>query len=173
MRFSSSHDDERARFNDLYARFGAAIYARCRQILKDRAAAEDVTQETFLSAHRTLARLGNDREALAWLYRTATNRCLNEIRNGRYRPVSVANPPDLPDWPLDQQLVNHDLFVRLTNELPQDLSTVAWLYHVDGHEQADIADICGVSRRTIISRLARFAQRARALLQRIDHESAG
>ena len=162
--------DGDARFDELYVRFGPVVYARCRQMLKDAAAAEDITQETFISAHRTLERLRSDREVLAWLYRTATNRCLNELRNGRHRPLSLESPPDRAGPAPDDRLHDHDLVARLTGALPADLATAAWLYHVDGHEQADIAEICGVSRRTVISRLGRFAERARAFIERSEHE---
>jgi RNA polymerase sigma-70 factor (ECF subfamily) len=163
-----------ARFDELYVRFGPAIYARCRHMLNDRGAAEDITQETFLLAHRDLAKLRSDREALAWLYRTATNRCLNEIRNGRHRAaapkateesIGVIEASDGGRArALDEGLLDRDLVARLAARLPEDLITAAWLYHVDGHDQAEIAEICGVSRRTVIARLERFASQARALL---------
>jgi RNA polymerase sigma-70 factor, ECF subfamily len=165
-RFFRSRSD--ARFADLYQRYGPVVYARCRQMLKDAAAAEDITQETFFSIHGTLARFSDDREALAWLYRTATNRCLNELRRGRRRPLSMYDPPDRPGPSFDQRLVDQDLMLRVSADLPETLSIAAWLYHVDGHEQADIAAICGVSRRTIISRLNRFAELARMFIERND-----
>jgi RNA polymerase sigma-70 factor (ECF subfamily) len=169
MRFFGRRGE--ARLDELYVRFGPTIYARCRQMLRDRAAAEDITQETFLGAHRALARLRSDRETLVWLYRTATNRCLNELRNGRIRARGAGSLPR-PDaaWP-EQRLLDQDLVARLSAEMPEDLSTAAWLYHVDGHEQGAIAEICGVSRRTVVARLGRFAERARAFIQRSNHEA--
>src|SRR4051794_24167638 len=74
-------------FDDLYARFGPSIYARCRQILRDSAAAEDATQEVFFRIHPRLGTIAGPREALAWLYKTATHHCLNEVRNGRTRAL--------------------------------------------------------------------------------------
>ena len=152
------------RFDDLYVRYGPVVFARCRQMLHDLMAAEDITQETFLSAHQTLGRLRGDRETLAWLYRTATNRCLNEIRNGRHRAMMPEVLPDRAGPPPDDGLLDRDLVARLGAQLPEDLTTAAWLYHVDGHDQKEVAEICGVSRRTVIARLARFAERARAFL---------
>jgi RNA polymerase sigma-70 factor (ECF subfamily) len=169
MRFFGRRGE--ARLDELYVRFGPTIYARCRQMLRDRAAAEDITQETFLAAHPVLSRLRGDRETLGWLYRTATNRCLNELRNGRHRSSAAAALPQRDSPGPEARLVDQDLVARLSAELPEDLSTAAWLYHVDGHEQGDIAEICGVSRRTINARLGRFAERARLFLQRSDHES--
>jgi RNA polymerase sigma-70 factor (ECF subfamily) len=156
------------RFDDLYARFAPGVYARCRQMLRDQAAAEDATQEVFLRIHRSLDRVQGQRQVFAWLYRTATNHCLNEIRNGRLRPALVRSTPERVGPPAESRLADRDLVVRLVRELPEELATTGWLYHVDELEQAEIAEICGVSRRTIINRLARFAQQARAFIERSD-----
>jgi len=158
-----------ARFDELYARFGASIYARCRQMLGDPAAAQDATQEVFLRIHKSLIRIRGPREAFTWLYRTATNHCLNELRNGRLRPTLLATLPDRPGPQAETRFTEQDLVARLIRGLPEDLATAAWLYHVDELDQGEIAEICGVSRRTIISRLNRFAEQARAFIESSDH----
>jgi RNA polymerase sigma-70 factor (ECF subfamily) len=159
-----------ADFDELYARFGPAIYARCRQMLGDSAAAEDLTQEAFLRIHRTLATVRGPREALVWLYRTATNLCLNEIRAGRHRAVPVELLPQHAGPPPEQRLSAQDLVGRVLRSVPEELAIAAWLFHVDGLEQAEIAEICGVSRRTVIARVSRFAARARAFIEESDHD---
>jgi RNA polymerase sigma-70 factor, ECF subfamily len=168
----SQDDADEDRFDELYRRFGATIYARCRQMLRDPAAAQDATQEVFLRVHKTLARIPGQREAFAWLYRTATNHCLNELRNGRLRPTLLATMPDRAGPTSEGPLADQVMLTRLIHQLPEDLARAAWLYHVDGLEQAEIAEICGCSRRTVITRLARFAERARAFIERSDHAAA-
>jgi RNA polymerase sigma-70 factor (ECF subfamily) len=155
-------------FVDLYTEFGKSVYARCRRILRDAAAAEDATQEVFSRIHEHLGRIPGKRAALAWLYRTATNHCLNEVRNGRTRALLVRAVPEPREPDAEIQLWQRDLVVHLVRELPAALALAAWLYHVDGLEQAEIAMICGVSRRTVISRLARFAEKARELVAGSD-----
>jgi RNA polymerase sigma-70 factor, ECF subfamily len=157
------------RFETLYRMFGATIYARCRQMLGETAAAQDATQEVFLRVHRSLDKIRGSREGFAWLYRTATNHCLNEIRNGRLRPSLPGALPERVGPPAEGALLDHDLVARLVRKIPEDLALPAWLYHVDELDQAEIADICGVSRRTIISRLARFADAARTFIERSEH----
>ena len=155
-----------ASFEALYVRFGPTIFARCRQILRDPSAAEDATQEVFARIQDHLSRIEDERQALAWLYRAATNHCLNEIRNGRTRALLIANVPHSPERDNEQRFSERDLVVRLVKELPEELALAAWLYHVDELEQAEIGEICGVSRRTIIARLGRFSARARTFLER-------
>jgi RNA polymerase sigma-70 factor (ECF subfamily) len=162
---------ESERFDEFYRRFGPSIYARCQQMLRDPAAAEDASHEVFLRIHRALDRIAGPREARAWLYRAATNHCLNELRNGRLRPRLVESLPERAGAPVEGQLTDRDLVVRIVRQLPE-LAEVAWLYHVDGFEQAQIAAICGVSRRTIIARIARFTEQARAFIERSEHAAA-
>jgi RNA polymerase sigma-70 factor (ECF subfamily) len=167
---SQDEDAPPVAFDDLYRRFGPTIYARCRQMLREPAAAEDACQEVFLRIHARLETIRGIRQAFAWLYRTATNHCLNELRGGRLRPTLLASLPDRPSPVTDElRFATQDLVVRLGRELAPELATVAWLYHVDELEQAEIAAICGISRRTVIARLGRFMEQARLFLARSDH----
>jgi RNA polymerase sigma-70 factor (ECF subfamily) len=155
----------RATIEDLYNRFAPTIYARCRQILRDSAGAEDATQEVFSRIQDHLARIEGERQALGWLYRAATNYCLNEVRNGRTRALLLAAVPEATEADAEKRLSQRELVVRLIRDLPEDLALIAWLYHVDELEQAEIAEVCGVSRRTVIARLQRFEDQARGLLE--------
>ena len=104
-----------------------------------------------------------------WLFRTATNLCLNEIRNGRHRPVSVSLLPERGGAPLDSSLATQDLVARLCRALPEPLVVAGWLYYVDGLDQTEIAEICGVSRRTIVTRVSEFRERAQAFVKEAEH----
>jgi RNA polymerase sigma-70 factor, ECF subfamily len=170
----TTSDDDVAvdRFDELYERFAPTIYARCRQMLRDGAAAQDATQEVFMRVHRTLEKIRGVREAYTWLYRTATNHCLNELRNGRLRTALLATLPERVGPAAELRLTDRDLVLRIVREVPEELATAAWLYHVDELEQAEIAEICGVSRRTVIARLGRFAEQARAFIERSESVGA-
>jgi len=162
---SASPQAPPATVEDLYNRFAPTIYARCRQILRDAAAAEDATQEVFSRIQEHLARIEGDRQALGWLYRAATNHCLNEVRNGRTRALLLATIPEPTDADPENRISQRDLVLRVIRDLPEELGLIAWLYHVDELEQAEIAEICGVTPRTVIARLHRFAELARRFLQ--------
>jgi RNA polymerase sigma-70 factor (ECF subfamily) len=151
------------RLVELYRAHGGAVYARCRRLLRDDQAAEDAAQETFLRVHRHLARAPDAREALRWIYRIATNYCLNELRNRRQRAQPVAFPePPVPSGA--DAFADRDLVRRIVEHVPEKLRAVAFLYHVDGLEQAEVAAVLGISRRTVVNRLAEFGTRARSML---------
>lgn len=154
------------RLAELYRAYGPAIYARCRRMLGDGQAAEDATQETFLRIWRHLDKVPPATEALTWIYRIATNYCLNEIRDRRIRPQPTADLPDRHDGSqrFEAVLADRHRVERLVAMTPDELRAAAWLHHIDGMDQAEVARVLGVSRRTVVYRLARFAKRARKIL---------
>jgi len=153
------------RLTELYRSYGPVIYARCRRLLGDGAAAEDATQETFMRVHRHLAK-ADSREALAWIYRIATNYCLNEIRNRKHRPELHDELPESIGTDVVGALSDRDLAARIVERAPEKLRAVAWLHHVDGLDQGEVARVLDISRRTVVNRLAEFAENAKKFAQR-------
>ena len=154
------------RFTTLYRTYGPTLYARCRHILGDDAAAADATQETFLRLHKHLDRAPSAEEALAWIYRVATNHCLNQVRNARRRAEPVAELPEHAGPSPEGALLERDLARRLVATLPEKLAQVAWLHHADGLTQEEVARVLGVSRRTVVYRLAELQQHAQSFVSR-------
>lgn len=153
------------RLTELYRSYGPAIYARCRRLLGDGASAEDATQETFMRVHRHLAK-ADSREALAWIYRIATNYCLNELRNRKHRPEPHDELPEVIGGDVAGALADRDLAARIVERAPEKLRVVAWLHHVDGLDQGEVARVLDISRRTVVNRLAEFAENAKKFAQR-------
>src|SRR5438067_7481063 len=147
------------RLTALYRQYGPVIYARCCRLLGDRAAAEDATQETFMRVHRHLDKA--PAEALAWIYRIATNYCLNELRDRKKRPALYDEVPERGGEDVAAVLADRDLVARIVRRSPEKLRAPAWLYHVDGLEHEEVARVLGASRRTVINRLAEVAEAAR------------
>jgi RNA polymerase sigma-70 factor (ECF subfamily) len=149
------------RLVELYEAHGGMVYARCRRMLREAAAAEDITQETFLRAHRHLASIPEGDAVLPWLYRIATNLCLNVLRDGRARPVLFEVPPERPAASLDDLLTNRDLVMRLVTRVSSKVQITAWLFYMDGMRQEEIAEVLGISQRAVAKRLAQFLRASR------------
>ena len=156
------------RLAELYRRYGPTIYARCRRLLRDEVAAEDATQEVFLRVFRHIESAPSDQAALAWIYRISTNFCLNHIRDRSRQAEPVESlPEEVSDHP-EPPMLDKDLAMRLLNRAPEYLRAPAILYYVDGLEQAQVAELLGISRRTVINRLNEFGSRARKFAARDD-----
>jgi RNA polymerase sigma-70 factor, ECF subfamily len=87
-------DDTRP-FSLLVARYQRRVFAVAYRMLRDRQEAEDQTQEIFVKVYRNLKRLDNPATVTSWMYRIATNTCLDVI-NARERrpPTRSINPPE-------------------------------------------------------------------------------
>lgn len=154
----------------LYARHRGAVRARCRQLLRNAAAAEDALQETFTRVLRHAHHLPPEAEALPWLYRIATNYCLNELRHLRIASTVEMDDEPLRDTPPSpEERVSHRQMVRkVLAPIPAKLRDVGLLRHVDGMLDSEIAAALGVSRRTVVYRLLAFRQRAAADVLRVN-----
>lgn len=149
------------RLAELYRRFGPTIYSRCRRLLRDETLAEDATQEVFMRVFRHIEAAPNDQAALAWIYRISTNFCLNQIRDRSRQAEPVSELPEQVGEHPEPSMIDRDLALRLLHRSPENLRAAAVLYYVDGMEQTQVAEVLGISRRTVINRLGEFAERAR------------
>src|SRR5499427_576344 len=87
--------DESA-FRELVEPYRRELHLHCYRILGSLQDAEDMVQETVLAAWRGLSGFEERASLRAWLYRIATNRCLNALRDRKRRPREVppmAEPP--------------------------------------------------------------------------------
>jgi RNA polymerase sigma-70 factor (TIGR02960 family) len=91
--------DERA-FGDLVAAYRSELQLHCYRIVGSVQDAEDLVQETLLGAWRGLDGFEGRASLRSWLYRIATNRCLNALRDRGRRPPEMPppaeQPPELP-----------------------------------------------------------------------------
>ncbi len=147
----------------LYRRHLTMVRNRGLRLLGDVSAAEDVAQEvfvTFLSKSR--AGLSAD-NASALLYRMTTNRALNLLRDGKRRRELLDANTQAAATVTPEAERRIDLR-RALAELPLELATIATYYYVDGMEQAEIAELLTMNRRTVSRRLDGFRTQAQRLL---------
>lgn len=149
-----------ANIEQLYAKFGPTIYARCKRLLKDGAAAEDATQDVFMKVLRHIDRAPAADAVLPWIHRITTNHCLNVIRDARRHAEPVEELPESVDDEFEDSVVTADFARRVIEKTPAELLAPAVMYHARGVDQSTVAAELGVSRRTVLYRLAEFTRRA-------------
>jgi len=184
-------------FNSLVLVYQDALYNTALRILSDEEQAADAVQDAFLSAFRALNsyRGGSFR---AWLLRTVTNACYDELRRQKRRPTTplepetadgdevesprwLADPHATPEESLDQAELEHAIQHCLEN-LPTDFRTIVVLADIQGLDYIEVAAVVKKPLGTIKSGLARARLRLRECLQgfgellpaafRLDEESS-
>jgi RNA polymerase sigma-70 factor (TIGR02960 family) len=86
-------------FGELTEPYLGELQLHCYRILGSVQDAEDMLQETLLAAWRGLAQYEERASMRTWLYRIATNRCLNALRASARRPRTMQEPPFTPPEP--------------------------------------------------------------------------
>lgn len=145
---------DRSLLESLYSRYSRSVWRRAGRLLADDDAAKDVTQEVFLRAIRADAKVAFDANPMGWLYRVTTNLCLNRLRDAKRRTeiLSGYSVEETQDQDADTTI----LVRRILERVPDELQDIAVYYYVDDLSHDEIADIVGVSRRTVGNRLAAF-----------------
>jgi RNA polymerase sigma-70 factor, ECF subfamily len=150
-------------FAALYRRFWPTVYARCRRLLSAPSLAEDAAQEIFLRLMANLPELPPGEAVSRWIHRVTTNYCLNYLRNERRR-LEHRSGFDMATVSFSDGVADRELVQRVIASLPEDVSLIGWLNHVDELDQDDIAERLQISRRTVVARLSTFNARARRVL---------
>jgi RNA polymerase sigma-70 factor (TIGR02960 family) len=83
-------------FSERAERHRRELHVHCYRMLGSFEEAEDVVQEVMLQAWRRRGDLERPEHLRAWLYKIATNRCLDHLKASRRRPVSVSSYRDVP-----------------------------------------------------------------------------
>lgn len=161
---------DREAFGALVSRHAAAVLSVTTRMLGP-ADAEDIAQDTFVTAHRALANFKRESKFSTWLYRIAVNKCTDSLRARRPGMVSLdaagtdegaaleMADDETPHWELEQ--------VELASALDRGIQALPPIYresfvlrHVEGLDYDEMAAILGVRRDTLKMRV----YKARTLL---------
>jgi RNA polymerase sigma-70 factor (ECF subfamily) len=121
----------------------------------DRATAEDLTQDTFVTAVRALRDARLDRLTIGWLIRCAQSRFIDHCRreDRRMRHLRIVSSPEVD--PLDDSVIGGLLVEERLAELPPSQRVVVALHYLDGLTVPQIAQRVGRSVRAVESSLSR------------------
>ncbi len=166
-------------FNQIVLFYQDRIFSLAMRILGDEASAEDITQKTFLSAYLKLRGFRNG-SFHSWLYRIATNACIDEIRRQKKYPILPLEYPeegeerlfplnDFPDSGIlpEEEVEKRELkqvIQQALNRLDEDRRMVVVLVDLLDCDYPEAAQILGIPIGTVKSRLARARLRLRHLL---------
>ena len=162
--------DERA-FAELMRAYHAFVYAIVTGIVDNSHDAEEVVQDTFLSAYRGLTQLENRKKFKSWLAEIARNRARNWLRKQRGDIVSIDEVSEhllqTEDSP-DEQLVRQEqreLIRRTMETLSQKDRDIARAFYLEGASYNELTSTHGLSDKAISFRLSRARRQLSKRLQ--------
>jgi len=148
-----------AMFGFLVDKYREGVYALAYSKLGNFHDAEDVTQETFIKAFQKIRTLKRYDAFALWLSAIANNLCKNFIRAKLKRPdreFAEDQSPDIVDnSSVDSYRDNlvHESLQEALNSLPEVYRQVLMLHYFSGYKNMDIAQLLGISLRTVAERL--------------------
>lgn len=143
-------------FETLVRRHTPAAYAHALRFFGDSSAAEDVVQEVWIKVYRALDGFDGRARFSTWLYRVVRNTCLDQVRQGKRRPIPVESldagptPGDFADAVALSASLEHAL-----RELPQEDRDAFSAVSVFDLTYAEAAEALGVPVGTVKSRVFR------------------
>jgi len=167
-------------FNRLVLAYQDIIYNQAYRVLGDNQAADDATQETFISAFHNI-RSFRGGSLRAWLLRIVTNTCYDELRRRKRRPTTPLEPMDdtgeeieSPRWIADEAALPEERVERTElrgaiqhclEQLPLEFKVIVTLIDIQGMDYTEAAIVIDKPLGTVKSRLARARGRLRECLQ--------
>lgn len=166
-----------AAFNRLVLHYQEAVYNVAYRIMSQPQAAEDATQEAFISAYKSLNRFRGG-SFKSWLMRIVTNNCYDELRRRKRRPQSsldemteeyetpafLRSPNEGPEG-YQQRVELAQAIEDCLGGLPDDQRITAVLCDVEGYDYNEIAEITSSTLGTVKSRISRARAKLRDCLQ--------
>jgi RNA polymerase sigma-70 factor (ECF subfamily) len=138
---------------EAYARYGRALLRKAGRLLGNAEDARDLVQGLFAD----LAQRPDTPTDLPYLYRAVTNRCLTFLRDESNRARLLVRhdvallPPGRSRC--DERAIGLDLLTKLVRELDAEACEVMTYRYLDDLTQEEIAELLGVSRKTVGKRL--------------------
>jgi RNA polymerase sigma-70 factor (ECF subfamily) len=162
-----------AAFETIYRTHSGRLYSVACRMLGNPADAEDLLQEIFLAAHRKLDSFRGESALGTWLYRLATNLCLDYLRSRAARAGQITgaldDEPGLADTgsrKLAERTVAKMDLERALAQLPEGCRTAFVLHDVEGLEHREVAEMLGIAEGTSKSQVHKARLRLRAMLGR-------
>ena len=143
----------------LYKMYVQAMYNICVRMVVSQYDAEDIIQESFISAFNNLKSFRGDSSFGAWLKRIVINKSLNFLRQKKIEFIEISNLQVVDDK--DDEIIETIKPERVheaIKDLPDKARVVLNLYLLEGYKHKEIAEILGITESTSKSQYKRAKQ---------------
>jgi RNA polymerase sigma-70 factor (ECF subfamily) len=172
--------DEMA-FREIVERYQSKVFSIIYGILRNHNDAEDIAQQVFAKIYFSIRNFDFRSSLLTWIYKITVNECYDYLRKKRVRKLvyesdfsvedaqrlESADPAVDPAAPVDKQLAQHDLVVKLLSKVSEEDRSLILLKEVEGHSVEELAAMTGLNENTIKVKLFRTRQKLLKAAQRL------
>lgn len=177
--------DQRA-YQELMNRYRSQIYSLMYRMVHSSAESEDLVQEAFMKAFTSLRNFNYEYAFSTWLYKIATNNCIDHLRKKKLQTLSIDAPiaykdtsyhieiPDLTYYPEKEMMRNErsSIIKVAIDELPEKYKTVIFLRHSEELSYEEIAAMLKIPIGTVKARIFRAREMLNKFLKgKIDKGS--
>jgi RNA polymerase sigma-70 factor (ECF subfamily) len=174
-------------FEILVDRYERPLATFCFGFMRDTQRSEDIMQEAFLRVFRNAHRYRPVARFSTWLYRIATNLCINELKKQRLRQTASIDQPLSPDpdstkvvekiasnsaTPLTQaeEKELQALLVRAVEALPDDQRTTLIMVEFNRMPYKEIAEVLGITVSAVKMRIKRARENLRQMFKFLEDD---
>ena len=159
-----------AALEEIYERFRVPLFSLALRHTGDRAAAEDILQDTFIKVLTHLGDVHNAETFPAWVFRIAVNTCYSHLRGRKIRENRTVALSQVEGRREEAVYDSHETSLSGPLEeaivgLPEKLRLIFLLHDVQGFKHAEIGAILGVSAGTSKSQLFKARLKVRKFLK--------
>jgi RNA polymerase sigma-70 factor (ECF subfamily) len=169
-------------FGEIVLKYQDKVYNLCRHMLRNAEDAEDAAQDVFLKAYQALLKFQPDASLYTWLYRIATNTCIDYKKkpifeslfgdNGEGERLVHDRASDTPSPEKLYQLKQTDEALQESLEkLSPKLRAIIVLKEIEELSYEEIADALEISLGTVKSRIARAREELQKLMQKFREQN--
>lgn len=174
-------NDELA-FREIVERYQAKVFSIIYGILRNRNDAEDIAQQVFAKIYFSIKNFDFRSSLLTWIYKITVNECYDYLRKKRVRKLvyesdfsadeslRMENTEPATDQapPVDSQLAQHDLILKLLSKISEEDRSLILLKEVEGHSVEELAQMTGMNENTIKVKLFRARQKLVKAARRLE-----
>jgi len=169
-------------FREIVERYQAKIFSIIYGILRNHNDAEDIAQQVFSKIYFSIKNFDFRSSLLTWIYKITVNECYDYLRKKRVRKLvyesdfseedsqRMQNTETAIDQgpPVDTQLAQRDLVVKLLGRLSVEDRSLLLLKEVEGHSVEELSQMTGMNENTIKVKLFRARQKLVKAAQRLN-----
>jgi RNA polymerase sigma-70 factor (ECF subfamily) len=165
-------EGDREALKEVYDRYSPKVFTMAIHHLKDRFAAEDITQEIFITVYDKAFQFKGNSKLSTWIYRIAFNKCMDVLKKGRLdsqRQGSVNLDMLYQENISESEKYNLEEILMAIDQLNEAQKNAFILVYLDRIPQKEVAEILGMTLKGLES----LIYRSRMKLQKILTKKEG